>query len=56
VQKGILSKALKQKPKSSPLTPQEIADVKKALKEKKGRVFKTPESAIDDLHKYVANS
>lgn len=49
-----MSRILKQK--SPPLTPEEIADVKKALKEKRGRVFKTPEEAIDDLHKYVTNS
>ena len=46
----------KQKIKSQPLTRDEIADVKKALKEKPGRVFKTPKEAIADLHKHVANS
>lgn len=56
MQKRVLSKILKQKPKSPPLTPDEIADVKKALKEKKRKVFKTPEDAIDDLHRYVVSS
>ena len=53
-----MSKILKQKPKlkSPPLTPKEVADVKAALKEKRGRIFKTPEEAIADLHKHVANS
>jgi hypothetical protein len=41
--------------KSPSLTSKEIADVKAALKEKRGRVFKTPEGAIADLHKF-ANS
>ena len=45
----------KQKLKSPPLTSKEIDDVKAALKEKCGRVFKTPEDAIADLHKLVAN-
>ena len=53
-----MPKIIKQKPKlkSPPLTSKEIADVKAALKEKRGRIFKTPEDAIADLHKLVANS
>jgi hypothetical protein len=53
-----MSKTVKQKPKlkSPPLTSKEIADVKAALKEKRGKIFKTPEDAIADLHKFVANS
>ena len=41
---------------SPPLSDEEIRDVKKALKEKRGRVFKTAQEAIDDLHKRVAGS
>ncbi|WP_158507462.1 hypothetical protein [Candidatus Nitrosotenuis cloacae] len=41
---------------SPPLSDEEIRDVKKALKEKRGRVFKTAQEAIEDLHKSVANS
>ena len=52
---GEIPKAIKQKSKSSPLTLKEISDVKAALKEKRGHVFKTPEAAIADLH-IVANS
>jgi len=51
-----MSKAKSQKFKSPPLTPEETADIKAALKEKRGKVFKTPEDAIADLHKHVANS
>lgn len=52
-----MSKIIKQKSKlkSPPLTPEEIADVKAALKEKRGPIFKTAEDAIADLHKHVAN-
>lgn len=39
---------------SPPLSDEEIRDVKKALRSK-GKIFKTPEEAIEDLHKYVAN-
>lgn len=46
----------KAKDSSPHLTPEEIADVKAALKEKRGKVFKTPDAAIADLHKNVANS
>jgi hypothetical protein len=50
-----MSKTIKQKSKSKspPLTPKEIADVKAALKEKRGLIFKTVEDAISNLHKYV---
>lgn len=53
-----MPKIIKQNPKlkSPPLTSKEIADVKAALKEKRRRIFKTPEEAIVDLHKFVANS
>ena len=50
-----MSKIIKQKPKSPPLAPKEISDVKAALKEKRGHVFKTAEDVIADLHKLVEN-
>lgn len=46
----------KTKVNSPPLSEEEIRDVKKALKEKRGRVFKTAQEAMEDLHKRVASS
>ena len=53
-----MSKIIKQKPKSKspPLTSKEISDVKVALQEKRGPIFKTAEDVITDLHKLVTNS
>ncbi len=39
---------------SPPLSEEEIADIKKALKSK-GKIYKTPEELIQDLHTNVAN-
>ena len=39
---------------SPPLSKEEIADVKKALKSK-GKIYKTPEELIKDLHSDVAS-
>ncbi len=39
---------------SPPLSKEEIADIKKALKSK-GKIYKIPEELIKDLHSNVAN-
>ncbi len=39
---------------SPPLSEEEVADVKKALKSK-GKIYMTPEELIQDLHTDVAN-
>lgn len=39
---------------SPPLSKEEVADIKKALKSK-GKIYKTPEALIEDLHTNVAN-
>ncbi|WP_166392483.1 hypothetical protein [Candidatus Nitrosotalea sp. TS] len=39
---------------SPPLSEEEVADIKKALKSK-GKIYKTPEALIEDLHTNVAN-
>ncbi|MDE1763892.1 MAG: hypothetical protein KGH88_06575 [Thaumarchaeota archaeon] len=51
LQERMLSKT---KMYSPPLSKKEIADVKKALKSK-GKIYKTPEELIKDLHSDVAN-
>ncbi|MFZ1076324.1 MAG: hypothetical protein WAN47_02710 [Nitrosotalea sp.] len=50
-EKRMLSKT---KMYSPPLSEEEVADVKKALKSK-GKIYKTPEELIQDLHTNVAN-
>jgi hypothetical protein len=39
---------------SPPLSAEEIADIKKARKSK-GKIYRTPEKLIQDLHANVAN-
>lgn len=39
---------------SPPLSEEEVADIKKALKSK-GKIYKTPEKLIQDLHTNVVN-
>ncbi|NHI04298.1 hypothetical protein DYY67_1156 [Candidatus Nitrosotalea sp. TS] len=50
-EKRMLSKT---KMYSPPLSEEEVADIKKALKSK-GKIYKTPEALIEDLHTNVAN-
>ena len=50
-EKKILSKT---KMYSPPLSKEEVVDVKKALRSK-GKIYKTPEELIRDLHTNVAN-
>ncbi len=39
---------------SPPLSEEEVADVKKALKSK-GKIYRSPEELIQDLHTNMAN-